>query len=93
MRRNARNAFKALTKIGAPVIESKGDWREEFILSAENNDTTVWADYYHEMLKEAVVDDKIIHAFGINQKVHDILTKHGLMTEWIDPGTIGIYQN
>lgn len=93
MKRNARKAFNALKKIGAPVMETSG-WGAEFILSAEDNVDTVWADYYEAAHLERVTENGDIEwAYGINQIVHVILKEYGLMTEWIDPGTVGIYQN
>lgn len=92
-------AFKQLKELGATVIDHgdpDANWGEEFILSAElqgySDDEETFADYYHEMVKETVDEDgRILNAFGIDQRVHDILDQNGLHSEWIDAGTIGIY--
>jgi len=91
MNRNARKAFNALQKIGAPVFE-RNDYRAHFILSGEDNSDEVWADYWEAASLEKQLEcGKIVWAFGINQKVHDILTPLGLYAEWINPGMLGIY--
>lgn len=97
MKRTARNAFEALKKINAPVI-NHGDldnqWGAHFILSAELrcHSDQLFADYYHQEINEHYSDDgQIINACGIRQDVIDILNKNGLYAEWIDPGTVGIY--
>lgn len=96
MRRNARTAFNALQKIGAPVLEPKvGDsYRAEFYLSGEDNSKEIWADYWEALVLERVnlVTGEIEWAFGINDKVHRVLKANGLFAEWINPGLVGIYQ-
>ena len=84
MKRNARAAFNALKKIGAPVIDTGGDWGGEyFAVSGEENYGETWADYYREF---GDTDD-----FGVSLKVNKILDKYGLFAEWINPGVIGVY--
>jgi hypothetical protein len=84
MKRNARSAFNALKKIGAPVYEGK-DWGGEyFILSAEENEKEIWADYYDGMNIPGWL-------FGVNPKVTKVLDKFGLVAEWINPGVLRVY--
>jgi len=83
MQRNYKKAFTALKKIGAPVIvgDDYGDDRY-FKISAEDNDTVVWADYYNMGMG----------LFGVNQDIVDILDANGLFAEWINPGIIGVHE-
>jgi hypothetical protein len=97
---NATIAFQQLEDIGATVINHGSpdvQWGAEFILCAEligkDDNEVVFADYYHTMVKEIVTEDgRILNAFGIDQRVHDILDQTGLEAQWIDAGTIGIYR-
>lgn len=82
MKRNYRNAYNALKKIGAPVIDHGGD---EFFISAENNVTEIWADYYMMGMGSSFVDD-----FGVNKKIGAILDKYGLFAEWQNPGCLAV---
>ena len=99
MKQHARKAFNALKKIGAPVIDhgpGGGGWGEHFILSAElrDRDDAYFADYYTENLKEYVDGNgKLQNPFGIRTDVNDILRANNLYAEWIDPGTVGIYDS
>ena len=72
----------------------------------QNADSKLAADYYQEMIREQVVEDHsepgdwvwrlpdgriILNAFGIQEEIHRILRRHGLHAEWIDGGTLGVY--
>jgi hypothetical protein len=72
-----------------------------------DGDDEYYADYYAEDIREQVVPiepgdeavfeaskpgHKIINAFGIREDVHVILRRYGLFSEWIDGGTVGIYE-
>jgi hypothetical protein len=70
-----KKAFAALQAIGAPVTLKEG-W---FVLSAEENDSTVWAD-----------DD--YDGQYVNPAVEAILSKHGLDYCWHDAGTVFIHR-
>jgi len=85
MKRNARSAFKALKKLGAPVHESDWGYNEYFIISGENNYLEIWADYYNEYNLGSTDD------FGVSKKINKILDKFGLYGEWINPGVLGVY--
>ena len=83
MKRNYRNAFNALEKIGAPLIDHGGD---EFYISAENNVNEIWADYYMMGYPAcSMLDD-----FGVNHKINAILDKYGLFAEWQNPGCLAV---
>ena len=92
MKRNARTAYNALKKIGAPVREGWGG-NEHFSISAESNfckeyNNEYWAEYY-------VMTDggfqEIMDGFGVNKKITAILEKHGLYAEWYNPGVLSVY--
>ena len=72
-------AFEELQKIGAPIKVRDG----ELIISAEENDTEMWADYYSPGAYG--LDD-----FGVNKKINKILEARGLFAEWINPGCLGV---
>lgn len=79
-------AFKALEKIGAPVIEGDDYGSPDgFRISAEMNDKVIWADYYEGVFWKDF-------EFGVNPKIVAILRKYGLHAEWINPGVLGVYQ-
>ena len=93
MKRNARLAFNALKKIGAPVFE-RADDPSQFILSAEDRgaDGRLFADNYRDEIREYVDGGgRVINAWGVRQDVRDILDRYGLMDEWINAGATGIY--
>jgi len=84
MQRNYKKAFTALSNLGAPVIVGDDYGNDRYFrLSAEDNDTVVWADYY----------DMGFGLFGVNQVVVDILDANGLFAEWINPGVLGIHES
>lgn len=92
MKRNVRKAFTALRNEGVKVIEKGSDWGAHFIISGEDNYPRPVADYWREYLKEYVDETgKIQNAFGIATFVNDILAANDLYAEWIDGGTVGVY--
>ena len=80
MKREYRTAFNKLRKIGVPV---KDYGEDDFVISAEENYETVWADYYAE--NNSSLDD-----FGVNHRINDILNDHGLYAEWENGGVLGV---
>jgi|TARA_R110000822_G_scaffold4503_1_gene19380 hypothetical protein len=85
MKANARKAFEALKKIGAPVSENDWGYNEYFIISGEDNYPEIWADYYREFGGPGLDD------FGVSLKINKILDKFGLFGEWINAGVLGVY--
>lgn len=85
MKKNMRYAYNALKKIGAPVIDHG---EENFYISAENNVTEIWADYYMMGMGNTFVDD-----FGVNKRVNRILDRYGLFAEWQNPGCLAVHEN
>ena len=74
-------AFEELKAIGAPVFE-RSDYPERFLLSAEENDTELWADYYQPDFG----------LFGVNLIATNIMDKQGLFFEWETPGALIAYE-
>ena len=83
MKHKYRTAFNQLKKIGAPVYEGGYNGDDTFRISAEENYTIVWADYYREF--DAGLDD-----FGVNHRINDILSDNGLFAEWENAGVLGV---
>ena len=74
-------AFNELKAIGAPVFTNE-DNNGNFSISAEQNDSEVWADYYSEDSQAC---------FGVSSRIDHILNKHGLLAEWVNPGYLSVY--
>jgi len=93
MKRNARAAYNALKRLGAPVYDHDGGQLAHFVIGAELRDSTDqrYCDYYQEEVKEHVAAGRIVNAFGIRQDVLDILAANGLFAEWINAGMVGVY--
>ena len=87
MKQNYRTAYNALKKMGAPVILGGYDGQDTFRISAEDNVTQVWADYYEEYCSEPAYE------FGVKREIVDVLEANGLMCEWINPGVLGVYNS
>lgn len=98
---HARKAGDELLKLGAPVyFHLAGEHGTHFIIGAElrDSDDRLYCDYYQEEVRERfdredvpVAERKILNVSGIMTEVHDILTKHGLYADWINPGQVGVY--
>jgi hypothetical protein len=100
MKRNARNAYNALKKIGAPVLDPDLGWGGHFAISGElygrdngfyeghkdyASDGMEWANYYSEDYNENW------SRFGVHNEINDILDKYGLYAEWYNAGVLGVY--
>jgi hypothetical protein len=85
MKKNMRYAYNALKKIDCPVID-RGE--ENFDISAENNVTEIWADYYMMGMGGTFVDD-----FGVSKRINRILDRYGLYAEWQNPGCLSVWEN
>jgi len=83
MKRDYRNAYNALKKLGVPVYV-RDDMDGRFQISAEEPDSYLWANYYAYNREDWV--------FGVNPTIDYVLKKYGLFSEWINPGELGVYQ-
>lgn len=76
-------AFNALQKLGCPVFVHS-DAPNRFDISAEESNSDEWASFYN--------GDHSDWIFGVNPKVNEILSKHGLFAEWMNPGHLRVYE-
>lgn len=98
---HALAAADELLALDAPVyLHLAGENGAHFIVGAErrSNDEPLWCDYYQEEVIEAwSTPDKsdpsrrILNDSGIRTEMLDILDKHGLFAEWINPGQVGVF--
>ena len=88
MKRNYRKAFDALTKMGAPVIEGGDNGEDTFWISAEDNVSYTWADYY-----QMTDGDDTGYMMGVSDKINNVLDANGLYAEWINAGVLGVHEN
>lgn len=80
MKRRQRLAYTKLKKMGAPVRE-RSDLPDTFYLSAEENDTRTWAEYYYGLEGYPYVDPD----------VEEVVRSYGLFLEWENPGCLVAY--
>jgi hypothetical protein len=83
MKRTYLKAFNELKKLGVPVYVRE-DMNGRFQISAEDTESYKWADYYAYMRSD--------WEFGVNPTLENVLRKHGLFSEWINPGELGVYE-
>jgi len=88
MKRHARSAYNDLKKLGVPMYIHQGE-TYHFLISAEENYDTTWADYY--AMTDGVLYYDDLDDFGVNEKINAVLDKHGLYCEWINAGCLGVY--
>jgi len=86
MQAHAEKAYNILKEMGAPVHIRNGDTCH-FCISGEDNceddDCTLWADYYEYSFGE----------FGVNTKITSVLDHFGLMAEWENPGNLQVWNS
>jgi len=83
LKRDYRNAYNALKRLGVPVYV-RDDMDGRFQISAEEPDSYLWCNYY--------AYNREGWDFGVNPQVDAVLKKYGLFSEWINPGELGVYQ-
>ena len=88
MKQHARSAYDKLKALGVPMYIHEGE-PYHFLISAEENYDTVWADYY--AMTDGVLYYDDLDDFGVNEKINAILDKHDLFCEWQNPGALGVY--
>lgn len=84
MKRAYLKAYNALKKIGVPVYV-RDDMNGRFQISAEEPESYQWCDYWDGSRRPE-------WDFGVNPIVDKVLRKHGLFSEWINPGELGVYE-
>lgn len=106
MKRNARNAFNALKKIGAPVFDKYTNGAPiesgHFAISGEAAGRD---DYMYPGSKDYAADGmswaeyysedykEEWSVFGVHNSINDILDKYGLFAEWYNAGSLRVYDN
>ena len=91
MNANAKKAYEALIKIGAPVLSPDKGWGGYFAISGEaagadniffdgskefDPDGNEWADYWGP---------------GVSPRITEILAEHGLFCEWINAAILCVH--
>ena len=86
MNQKMKAAFNQLKKINAPVSKNH-DNAESFLISAEDNESGYWADYYAEFAEPpAQFNDPYV-----SPEILNILKKQGLHYEWETPGGLSVW--
>jgi hypothetical protein len=78
-----KRAYTVLKKMGVPVFRKEGS--ALFYISAEENNSDEWINYYNEF-------PEIWAGGDINPQLQITLDSHGLHAEWVDPGHMGVYE-
>jgi hypothetical protein len=81
MKRTFTKAFSQLQALGCPVF--KRDDHDGFFISAEQDDSWKWADYY-----TARADWQYENT---NPLVDQVLYQHGLFAEWQNPACLIVH--
>jgi hypothetical protein len=86
MKRHAKSAYTMLKNMGVPMYIHEGE-SYHFLISAEENYDTIWADYW------AMTDGSYgdLDDFGVNEKINKVLDQYDLFCEWQNPGALGVY--
>jgi hypothetical protein len=84
MKRPFIKAFNALKKAGVPVYEHVED-NGNFSISSEDAESFKWVDYYAEF--------PLWRGESMNPVLHNMLYRHNLYAEWVNPGRLSVYQN
>ena len=84
MKRDFRNAFNALKKLGVPVREYHGE-EPNFWISAEESASSDFCNYY---------DGHMIPdwEFGVSPVITGTLRKYGLFAEWQNPAQLTVWE-
>lgn len=84
MKRDFRNAYNALKKLGVPLYQRSD--MENFGISAEDANSYQWCDYYEGY---RIPDWE----FGVHPDICNTLRKYNLHAEWINPAELGVYES
>ena len=88
MKRHAKSAYTKLKSMGVPMYIHEGE-SYHFLISAEENYDTIWADYW--AMSDGYTCGDQLDDFGVNKKIQAILDDYGLFSEWQNPGALGVY--
>jgi hypothetical protein len=79
MSKNARKCFKHLQKLGCPVKEWHDKSRGHFWISAEEENSDEWLDYYSMTLCAG------------SERLNKIMNSYGLWFEWQNSAVAHVY--
>ena len=84
--KNANRAMKELARLGAPVVEIRKRREHDpyFMVSGEDENSWEWVDYYGEYRGNYP---------WVSERLEKVLIKYDLHYEWMNPGTIGVYED
>jgi len=83
MKRNQRNAYNALKKLGVPLFE-RSDIEGTFLISGEDAESYKWCDYYDGY---RIPDWE----FGVHPLITKTLRKYNLFAEWENPACLVVW--
>ena len=83
MKGNFKKAYDKLKALGVPLFE-RNDRPGTFLISAEDEDSYKWVDYYNEYGR--------FPDFGCHAKIRETLEPLGLYVEWENPGCLVVYE-
>jgi len=83
MKKQFRQAFNKLQKMGVPVFE-RVDHPEGFLISAEENESYQWLDYWNESPNR--FEGETAHP-----DIQRVLSEYGLFAEWENPACMAVY--
>jgi len=84
MKKQFRQAFNKLQKMGVPVFE-RSDEPGRFLISAERAESYLWVDSYNCSMRR----------FGgetVHPEITDVLSDNGLYAEWENAGCLIVYE-
>ena len=86
MKRHAKSAYTMLKNMGVPMYIHESE-SYNFLISAEENYDTIWADYW--AMSDGAYGD--LDDFGVNEQINYVLNMYNLFCEWQNPGALGVY--
>ena len=84
MKSTHTKAFYELQALGCPVFVHPSA-PEYFDISAEQTNSSEWVDYYEGAFREGWI-------FGTHPTLDEVLWKHGLLAEWVNPAHLRVYE-
>jgi hypothetical protein len=88
-------AMAELAAIGVIIVDADGCGDHvAFLFAARSRDgLEAFGCYRAQAVREQVIDGKLINPHGVRQDVHEILARHDLVTDWLNPGQVVVYND
>jgi len=84
MKKQFKQAYDVLKVMGVPVFTNEdNDKPGNFSINAEDARSADWCDYYGSPQD---------WDFGVNPAITTVLDQYDLMSEWQNPGCLGVYE-